>query len=36
MCVQGYICVCMCAGGEEEGDICTATYPDFKMLVLCN
>lgn len=26
----------MCAGGEEEGDICTATYPDFKMLGLCN
>lgn len=31
--------VCVSLGvcwGKEEGDICTATYPDFEMFALCN
>lgn len=28
-------CVCVC-WGEEEGNICTDTCPDFEGLALCN
>lgn len=33
--IYGLLCVCVC-WGEEEGDICAATYPDFEVLALCN
>lgn len=33
--VYGLLCVCV-SWGEEGGNICTATYPDFEVLALCN
>lgn len=36
-CVFKVVCVYLGGcWGEEEGDICTATYPDFEMFALCN
>lgn len=37
VCSRSYMgfCVFVC-WGEEERDICAATYPDFEVLVLCN